>query len=69
MQQKDALNVLLTGRAEAAFGDLLKRMTKSKGLEFDMICLKPEVGPNNQRFPSMDARCLWSSFGLTWGHS
>ncbi|KAI9676906.1 MAG: hypothetical protein M1817_006745 [Caeruleum heppii] len=50
MQQKDALSVLLTGRSEDAFGDIIKRLTASKKLEFDMICLKPEVGPKNQRF-------------------
>ena len=27
-------------------------MVTSKKLDFDMICLKPEVGPNNQRFTS-----------------
>jgi hypothetical protein len=52
MQQKDALTVLLTGRSEKAFGDLLKKMVKSKKLEFDMISLKPAAGPNNERFTS-----------------
>lgn len=56
MQQDDALNVLLTGRSESGFGQLLKRMVASRNLEFDMICLKPEVGPNNQRFPSIFLR-------------
>ena len=55
MQQKDALNVLLTGRAESGFADLIRRMIASKGLEFDMVCLKPEVGPNNQPLPSASA--------------
>jgi uncharacterized membrane protein YgcG len=50
MQQKDALTVLLTGRAEGAFAELLKRIVRSKGLEFDIICLQPPAGPNNQRF-------------------
>ncbi|KAK5220339.1 hypothetical protein LTR16_012804, partial [Cryomyces antarcticus] len=27
-------------------------MVKSKKLEFDMVCLKPIVGPANQKFPS-----------------
>lgn len=27
-------------------------MVGSKKLDFDMICLKPEVGPKNQRFNS-----------------
>ncbi|KAJ2904117.1 hypothetical protein MKZ38_008835 [Zalerion maritima] len=52
MEQPDALTVLLTGRAETGFADLLKRIVKSKGLEFDMIGLKPTVGPNNERFSS-----------------
>lgn len=50
MQQKDALTVLLTGRAEGGFADLLKRIVRSKGLHFDIICLQPAVGPNNQKF-------------------
>lgn len=52
MRQKDALNVLLTGRSESDFAHLIKRMLASKQLDFDMICLKPEVGPRNQRFPT-----------------
>ncbi|KAF9892964.1 hypothetical protein FE257_000556 [Aspergillus nanangensis] len=50
MKQKDALTVLLTGRSESGFSELIKRMVKSKKLEFDLICLKPEVGPNGERF-------------------
>jgi hypothetical protein len=50
MQQKDALTVLLTGRGENNFGELLQRIVRSKGLEFDIICLKPAAGPNNQKF-------------------
>ncbi|KAI0870481.1 hypothetical protein GGS24DRAFT_102791 [Hypoxylon argillaceum] len=50
MKQKDALCVLLTGRSERGFSDLIKRIVKSKGLEFDMMGLKPEVGPNSERF-------------------
>ncbi|PVH96588.1 hypothetical protein DM02DRAFT_617129 [Periconia macrospinosa] len=52
MQQKDALSVLLTGRSEPQFADLIKRMVKSKKLEFDMVCLKPNVGPMGQKFKS-----------------
>ncbi|KAI1319957.1 hypothetical protein F5Y16DRAFT_414108 [Xylariaceae sp. FL0255] len=52
MAQKEALCILLTGRGERRFTDLLKRMVKSKGLEFDMMGLKPEVGPNNEHFKS-----------------
>lgn len=28
----------------------MKRILDSKGLDFDLICLKPEVGPNGQQF-------------------
>ena len=52
MQQKDALNVLLTGRSEHGFADLIKRIVRSKKLEFDMVCLKPNVGPAGQKFKS-----------------
>ncbi|KAI9147828.1 hypothetical protein HJFPF1_12860 [Paramyrothecium foliicola] len=52
IKQPDALCVLLTGRAETGFADLVKRMVASKGLEFDMVSLKPQVSPTNQRFSS-----------------
>ncbi len=52
MQQKDALTVLLTGRAEHAFSALLKKMVASKGLDFDIIALKPAAGPEGQKFGS-----------------
>lgn len=52
IQQKDALTVLLTGRGEQRFADLIKRIAASRKLDFNMICLKPEVGPTNQRFTS-----------------
>jgi hypothetical protein len=50
MEQKDALTVLLTGRSEAGFSDIIKRMVASQNLDFDLIGLKPEVGPSGQRF-------------------
>ncbi|KAL3426260.1 tat pathway signal sequence [Phlyctema vagabunda] len=50
VQQQDALTVLLTGRGESNFAELLKRMVASKGLEFDIISLKPATGPNKERF-------------------
>jgi hypothetical protein len=52
MQQKDALNVLLTGRSESGFADLVKRMVRSRKLDFHMVCLKPEISPTNQKFRS-----------------
>ena len=51
MQQKDALNVLLTGRSERGFADVVQRMVKSRKLEFDLVVLKPEMGPANQHYP------------------
>lgn len=52
MQQKDVVTVLLTGRSESQFASIIKRMVESKGLDFDLICLKPEVGPNGERINS-----------------
>ncbi|KUJ10668.1 uncharacterized protein LY89DRAFT_689320 [Mollisia scopiformis] len=52
MQQKDVLTILLTGRAESGFAELVKKMVTSKGLDFDIISLKPAAGPNNERFSS-----------------
>lgn len=52
IKQNGALTVLLTGRGEQNFGDLIKRIVASKSLHFDMICLKPQAGPNNERFRS-----------------
>lgn len=50
MEQKDAVTVLLTGRSEGGFADIIRRMVTSIKLDFDLICLKPEVGPNSERF-------------------
>lgn len=50
MRQKDALCVLLTGRSERGFAELVKRICASKGLEFDMMGLKPVAGPQGERF-------------------
>ncbi|KAL9596457.1 MAG: hypothetical protein Q9179_004614 [Wetmoreana sp. 5 TL-2023] len=52
IEQSNALTILLTGRGEDKFADLIKRIVESKQLAFDMICLKPQAGPNNQTFPS-----------------
>ena len=52
IKQNDALTVLLTGRGERSFASLIKRIVSSKNLSFDMICLKPQAGPNNQKFRS-----------------
>lgn len=55
MEQKDALTILLTGRGEARFSEIIKRMVASKNLDFDMIGLKPEIGPSGQKFSSTAA--------------
>ncbi|KAL9000907.1 MAG: hypothetical protein Q9169_000662 [Polycauliona sp. 2 TL-2023] len=52
IKQNDALTILLTGRGEDNFAQLIKRIVASKKLAFDMICLKPQAGPNNQTFTS-----------------
>lgn len=52
IKQNDALTILLTGRGEDNFAQLIKRIVASKKLAFDMICLKPQAGPNNQTFAS-----------------
>ncbi|KAH6653051.1 hypothetical protein BKA67DRAFT_506729, partial [Truncatella angustata] len=52
MQEKEALTVMLTGRSERGFSDLLKRVVAAKGLDFDLVGLKPAVGPQNERFTS-----------------
>ena len=46
------MTILLTGRAERNFADTIKRMVAAKKLVFDMICLKPSVGPSGQRLQS-----------------
>ena len=51
-RQPDALTVLLTGRSEQRFSELIKRIIKSKDLEFDMVGLKPKVSPSNETFRS-----------------
>lgn len=49
---KDVITVLLTGRAETNFADLVNRICESRNLDFDIVALKPEVGPSGQHFPS-----------------
>lgn len=52
MAQKGAMTILLTGRSESGFAELIQRIVRSRRLEFDMICLKPAAGPSNQTFAS-----------------
>ncbi|KAI5837377.1 hypothetical protein DFP73DRAFT_568670 [Morchella snyderi] len=51
-KQNDALTILLTGRSASGFSDLIQRMVASKGLNFDIIALKPETGPNLEHLRS-----------------
>ena len=48
--QKDVVTVLLTGRNETNFTEIVNKMCVSRDLDFDLVVLKPEVGPNNERF-------------------
>lgn len=52
IQEEDTLTVLLTGRGETNFADLINRIANSRNLNFDMVVLKPEIGPNQQQFAS-----------------
>ncbi|KAJ6787648.1 hypothetical protein PWT90_06883 [Aphanocladium album] len=52
IEKPDVLCVLLTGRGEEKFADLLCRIVASRHLGFDMLCLKPKLGPANQTFSS-----------------
>ncbi|KAI5305355.1 argininosuccinate lyase [Ascosphaera pollenicola] len=71
MEQKDALTVLLTGRSQIGFADVIGRIVKAKGLSFDMICLKPETGPYGQTFAStmMFKQALFDDIMLTYTDS
>ncbi|EXJ89947.1 hypothetical protein A1O3_03014 [Capronia epimyces CBS 606.96] len=51
-QSKGVLTVLLTGRSETDFANLVNRIVTAKGLDFDLVVLKPEAGPSGQRFES-----------------
>ncbi|KAK3074527.1 hypothetical protein LTR53_002947, partial [Teratosphaeriaceae sp. CCFEE 6253] len=52
MAEDDAVSILLTGRSESGFADLIGRMAAAKGLEFDMVCLKPRTSPTGEVFSS-----------------
>lgn len=52
MQDPHTLSVMLTGRQEDGFADLIGRMVASKGLEFDIVALKPASGPRGEVFGS-----------------
>ncbi|QIX00219.1 hypothetical protein AMS68_005736 [Peltaster fructicola] len=49
-EDTEALSVLLTGRGEKNFSELLQRIFKAKGLRFDIVALKPAVSPTGKVF-------------------
>ncbi|RMZ88719.1 hypothetical protein DV736_g4052, partial [Chaetothyriales sp. CBS 134916] len=52
MQDPDALTVLLTGRSDTQFADLINRICNAKQLDFDLVVLKPEIGPTGEQYSS-----------------
>jgi hypothetical protein len=50
VQAKDVVTVLLTGRGEHNFADLVTKICNSRNLDFDMVVLKPETNPEGQKF-------------------
>lgn len=52
IRQEDALTVLLTGRGEKKFANVINRMIKAKRLDFDLVCLKPSSSGNGRPFQS-----------------
>ncbi|KAF4556136.1 Hypothetical protein D9617_1g080110 [Elsinoe fawcettii] len=52
MESPTALTVLMTGRGQANYSELLTKMVASKGLDFDMMVLKPGVGPDGVKYYS-----------------
>lgn len=49
IQNPTALTVLMTGRSEANYSELIKKMVAAKGLDFDLVVLKPHVKPDGSR--------------------
>lgn len=45
----EVVTVLMTGRKQDGFAELIQRIVKSRSLDFDMICLKPKEGPNGEK--------------------
>lgn len=71
MQDNDALSVLLTGRMEDRFADLVNRMVNAKKLDFDMVCLKPNSGPSGEVFQStmLFKQALLKDIVFTYAHA
>ncbi|ETN41226.1 uncharacterized protein HMPREF1541_03161 [Cyphellophora europaea CBS 101466] len=71
VETKDALTVLLTGRGETNYADLINRILTSKELDFDLVALKPEVGPSGVYFESTMAfkQAFLQDLVLTYKHA
>ena len=52
IRQEDALTVLLTGRAEHKFANVIRRIIKAKKLAFHMLCLKPPTARDGKPWQS-----------------
>jgi HAD domain family 1 in Swiss Army Knife RNA repair proteins len=53
-QTDGVLTILMTGRLQDRFADLIGKMVLSKGLDFDMICMKPRKGLDGKPFRSTE---------------
>lgn len=71
MEQADVLTVLLTGRNETDFADLVNRICNAKQLDFDLVVLKPEAGPSGQLFGStlLFKQEFFKELSLTYKHA
>ena len=49
---KDVVTVLLTGRGNKNFADIINKICSSRNLDFDLVVLKPEASPTGQKFDS-----------------
>ncbi|KPI40587.1 uncharacterized protein AB675_7665 [Cyphellophora attinorum] len=52
IETKDALTIVLTGRNEKSFADLINRMLNAKDLDVDLVALKPDLSPGGSAFGS-----------------
>lgn len=52
MEDPHAFTVLLTGRQEKGFSELIGTMLATKKLEFDVVALKPSISPTGEVFSS-----------------
>nr|POE48741.1 uncharacterized protein c4.02c [Quercus suber] len=52
MEDDETVTILLTGRQEKGFDELIGTMLATKHLEFDIVALKPSVSPTGEVFSS-----------------